>query len=193
MNVVKEIKLKKENKIINSQIETKMKRNKKREYLIRNKNFIKFNKLEIQKTHEKFNIKTKSFFVLMKILIISFINISCFLDEHNKRNIFLKSSEINLKVKGEDNVLILSPNFFHIFTPNEIYINNEDTPHESNYEYNLVYLNLDIINIKIKWDISITNTSYMFERCSQIVEMDLSGFDTSLVTEMSVCFIGAHQ
>ena len=50
-----------------------------------------------------------------------------------------------------------------------------------------------IYSIKIKFAKSITDCSYMFNECGNIIELDLSSFDTKNVTNMSYMFNGCNN
>ena len=128
--------------------------NKRRNKFINNKN--------IQKVHINFIIKLKRFYFLMILLIISFIQITSLFNE-NQRNIFLKLSEITLKVNGS-NFKILSDNFFQRYKPYEIYLNGslQNIDNNFNYEKNYIFI------FNIKWNISITMTNLMFQGCDKI-------------------------
>jgi len=74
----------------------------------------------------------------MILLIISFIQITSLFNE-NQRNIFLKLSEITLKVNGS-NFKILSDNFFQRYKPYEIYLNGSLQNIDNNFNYEKNYI-----------------------------------------------------
>ena len=46
-----------------------------------------------------------------------------------------------------------------------------------------------IYEIKLKFNIAINDCSFMFNNCENIIQLDLSSFDTSQVTDMNnICF-----
>ena len=120
----------------------------------------------------------------MKLLFnVIFVNIFFLLVKHNRQNNHLKLSEITLKVIGKENFRILSSDFFRMYKPIEIDIN--DTLQDIiSYEYNFTYPTNYKNIFTIKWNISIIKTNYMFKECRYITEIDLSHFDTSQVDEM---------
>ena len=130
-----------------------------------------------------------NFRVLFRLLILyffTFINYSSVQCIFNKINLLLKSSEITLKTKGTGNIKIISDSYFLNYRPTSIYINNVLKTSITN-TYNLGYYNNDDINtIRIIWNSNPTSTISMFSGCINIIEMDLSKFDTSNVDIMFV-------
>ena len=121
----------------------------------------------------------------MKLLLIFFTNISALLGESNQG--YMKLSEITLKIKEKNKFKILSLEFFQKYRPKEIYIN--DTLQDIiSYEYNFTYPNNYTNIFKIIWNISITTANSMFMNCQNIIEIDLSNFDKSQVSEMNNMF-----
>ena len=108
-------------------------------------------------------------------------------------------SEITIKVKGTGDQTIISAskpyclsdgtcNTFD-YIPNEIYINNE----LQNYQDFKVYGLTEEINIiKLVFYDTITNCISMFNLLDNIIEVDLSKFDTSSVTNMYRMFCRCH-
>ena len=97
-----------------------------------------------------------------------------------------KFSNITLKIKGSGNQKVLSKDFNSSYYPDIIYINgNRET--EIKYQYN--FGTIDKINtVNLIWNNSIDNCYSMFSRCPNIIEIDLSNFDSSQVTEISLMF-----
>ena len=92
-------------------------------------------------------------------------------------------SNITLKVKGPNNNKIFcsntqefSPNYY----PDLIYINDI----QQNIINHSFYFNETENEVKFVWNNSIINCKYMFKDCPSILEVDLSEFDNSKVTEM---------
>ena len=137
-----------------------------------------------------------NFLVLFRLLILyffTFINYSSVQCIFNKINLLLKSSEITLKTKGTGNIKIISNSFFLIYRPTSIYINNVLKTSITN-TYNLGYYNNDDINtIRIIWNSNPTSTISMFSGCNNMIEMDLSQFDTSNVDKMFGIFPGCKK
>ena len=93
------------------------------------------------------------------------------------RKIELSSYYINLKINSTGNIKILSRG-----NPDIVTINNENYTMDNINNFNNSENN--IINITLIWNNSITSTSFMFSGCDDIIEMDLSHFDTSNVENM---------
>ena len=68
--------------------------------------------------------------------------------------------------------------------PDEIFINGEN----QEYVYNYYEFNKSINDVKIIWNKNLTNCHNMFYLCKNIIEIDLSHFDTSQVIEMASMF-----
>ena len=122
------------------------------------------------------------FYYFINIQIFSSQFIQCYF-----RKIEFSSSYINLKINKTGNIKFLSK-YYIGGDPDIITINNE------NYTINdidtLNNLENNIINITLIWNNSITSTSDMFYECDDIIEIDLSHFDTSNVTYMGYMFSG---
>ena len=118
-------------------------------------------------------------------LILFLIKLLFLLSKCSQDNLFFKLSEVNLKIKGPGLTRILSKDFFKKYSPSEIYINNilEDN---ITYEYN--FNSSEIVDIKLKWNHTITKANSMFKDCISIIELDLTNFSTSQITDMSKMF-----
>ena len=98
------------------------------------------------------------------------------------------SHEITLKVKGKGKKNILSGSSPYIYPcPSNIYINKKLSQAITDCHY------LDITEseseIKLIWNNNnIKSTKGMFHNCKDIIEIDMTKFDTSLVTDMSYMF-----
>ena len=106
-------------------------------------------------------------------------------------SIELKFSNITLRIKGIGNKNIFGNDtyFKNIYYPNEIYINGDKQDIvKKSYNFN------ETDNfVELKWKIVINNSNYMFEKCSDITEIDLSDFDSSRVTNMGYMFYGCSS
>ena len=113
----------------------------------------------------------------------SLINIFYFvyLPKSTSKDISLKTkihlSEIVMKINGIGNKYILSKDY-HIM-PDEIIINGEKQNISKEY-----YMENETNIIKLKWNNSIKNCSFMFYSNEKIVEIDLSKFDASNTINM---------
>ena len=97
------------------------------------------------------------------------------------------SSYIIIKTNVTGNIKIISDSFSPL--PDEVIINGEVNTTSIN-EY---YLNAPENIIILIWNKELTCTDNMFKECSNIAEIDLSNFDTSLVTSMRNMFYGCSS
>ena len=91
-------------------------------------------------------------------------------------------SKINLKINKIGYSDIYNPNF--IYNPDIIIINGVI----QNNITNNYYFNEPNNNIKLIWNNPINTSSFMFEKCLYISEINFSNFDTSLITSMNYMF-----
>ena len=118
---------------------------------------------------------------LIEILII--INISCIILSQTIED-FSDISEIMIKIKGNGTQKILNSGFNKC--PDAVYLNG-----------NLLGEGICTVNleneeniINMKWVENIDSCEKMFSSLPNIIEIDLSKFDTSLVTSMNSIFSG---
>ena len=106
-------------------------------------------------------------------------------------------SEITLTINGTKAKSILSiysgnyipggPEISFKFIPNKIFINDE----LQNYTgHDIKYLNRNINKVRLEWEDQINNTNVMFKDLNNIIDIDLSKFDASKVTNMVGMFDG---
>ena len=152
--------------------------------------FLNIKKIEtIMKLNEIKNHITKTFInlILWNFIIFNFIfpiisqkqNNIIF---HKRKTNILFFSEINLKVIGIGYQSILNKNFSSI--PNNIYLNGN--PIE--LIENKIELNNSENIIKLSWSGQILSCENMFANLTNILEIDLSNFDSSSVTSMKSMF-----
>ena len=93
-------------------------------------------------------------------------------------------SEIKLVIKGTGNSYFLNNTFYS--TPSEVIINGEtiDTPENNMYNFEE-----EINYVTIKFNNQIESCENMFSGLANIIEIDLSNFDTSRVTNMYSMFL----
>ena len=94
-------------------------------------------------------------------------------------------------------LIIRGPGFFNIFStrfnsdkyPANIKINGKQNSTFDNINY------FDSVNnsVELTWNQKINNSFQMFSGCSNIIEINLSDFDTSGVTNMGSMFSGCSQ
>ena len=142
---------------------------------------------------KKVNIERKIFKLYIKIIIYIIIN-SCTILLSNNNNFLFESkfSNITLKIKGIGNKNILGTNtnnFNKNYYPNLIYINGKQ-----NFTItNKYYFDKDDNYIDLIWNNTIDSCYFMFYKCSDIIEIDLSNFDSSNVSTMGYMFYGCSQ
>ena len=131
--------------------------------------------------------KTKLYFLFNLLLSFAILYyLSCV---NNKENILYKLSEVKLVVNGTGNIKLFSDNFLQTYNAFEIYLNESFlniSKNEFNFDSNSIFSSLNFI--KIIWNETIISTKKMFENCYNIIEIDLSQFDTSKVKDMSYMF-----
>ena len=136
--------------------------------------------------HIRYNFKIH--YSIYNLLLISFLNFFKVFLESNQKNYFLRTYEITLKIKGNGNFKILSDNFIRLYNPTEIYINGVSQSNIKN-EYPFNGQQNFINDVKIIWYLGkTTSTESMFANCNKIIEINLSKFDTSIVTSMDKMF-----
>jgi len=120
------------------------------------------------------------------IIIISLLHFS----NNNKKFIEYKFSNITLKINGNGtkNIFTSTREYFSSY-PNMIYINGIKQP-TITYSYNL---NETDNFIELIWNKTINNCYWMFFKCEDITEINLSKFDTSKVTNMYAMFYGCSS
>ena len=103
----------------------------------------------------------------------------------NKLNIIeLYFSKIKLIIKGVGPKYVIGKGFEEIYYPNEIYINgNKQEIVSYNYTLNQTENFVELI-----WYKNINYAKYIFNQCSDIIEIDLSEFNSSLITNMAYMF-----
>ena len=120
----------------------------------------------IQNKNQLINeINCRHCFLFIILLSIKLIYLYC---KYNKEKFLVKSSNVTLKIKA-----------------GQIYINNTLSDNKVNrYNFN----DSENISIIIRWNNTIYDTESMFRDCEKIIEIDLSHFDASQVTNMSRMF-----
>ena len=140
-----------------------------------------YNKKERQLTQDYPSIFYILLLLLLKIALINSSNTS------NFRIINSYDSEIHLVIKKNGNINLLYDDFQ--FEPSEVIINGI-----RNYSCSKTcYLSDNINIITLKFPNQIDSTEKMFKNLDYISEIDLSNFDSTLVTSMSEMFLGCSQ
>ena len=134
----------------------------------------------------KSKIKFRKILITLNHIILIFLNFSALFFESNQRKIEVKYSYITLKTNETGDISILSYNYQDNL-PNEIYINNINQS-EIQKKYYLNESGNNINNFTLIWNNEISNAKNMFYDCSNIVEIDLSHFNTYNITNMEYMF-----
>ena len=151
-------------------------------------------KVEINKTKRK-NIKNKIIqitqfnnnIINISYFIVILILINQVLLDNQLYLINLNFSKITLKINGSGNKYVLSESSYYFkigYYPNITYINEERQPIVNNS----YYFNQTNNKIELIWYNNNISCSFMFYKCSDIIEIDLSYFDSSQVIDMSGMF-----
>ena len=174
--------------------------NKEKKY--ENKELMKNNISRINEQYKNINNERKNAFEYYKfkrtnlikyLIIFILINHLCYIQtnlrnyKQNKVFIFCLN-EITLKVKGIGIKNILSTSYSNTYpNPSKIYLNNILIENLVDFHY----INIEEVDseIKIEWsNTNIYSIKGMFYNCKEILEIDMTKFDTSLVTDMSEMF-----
>ena len=144
---------------------------------------ITYNKIEERKIIYGKHIN----YSILIIKLLSLINLFIPFLFGNANYLFkIKSSFITLKIRGAGNKKVFSSDskFSLNNYPSEVYINEvKQNEVKSTYEFN------QINNfVKLIWNNTIYDSSYMFYGCSEITEIDLSNFNTSQIKYMNSMF-----
>ena len=102
---------------------------------------------------------------------------------------FFQYSKITLKIRGNSENAILNENFKGINYLKEVHING-NRQNEIAYKY---YFNQEDNFVELIWNNNIDSTDNMFYECTSITKINLSAFDTSLVTSMENMFEGCSS
>ena len=138
-----------------------------------------------------YGIKIIKYFIII-ILLCRFCTINSLIDLKNNKiydGIIFYSYEITLKLKGTGtkNILGAEPSY-NYSCPSYIYLNNSLVTQELE-DCHYIDITEPDIEIKLEWNnIIINSTRGMFYNCIEITEIDMTKFDTSLVTDMSEMF-----
>ena len=145
-----------------------------------------------EKRNKKLRCKIKNRILVINNIFLSFsiiiLNLFKSILSINKFNsIGLNSSEIKIliKEKGYSDVFCSRTcDFEPKYYPDEIYINGI----KQDYINSSYYFNETNNIIKLIWNKTLENSKFMFYNCSNITEIDLSNFDSSLANDMRYMF-----
>ena len=150
--------------------------------LKKNRNFKHRN---IKKIKFNYSYLIIPFFIFINLTLINTIFSKERIYFYKKLNL---DSEIILKISRTGNQQILSE-LYNDELPDKIFVNNIET----NGKTKIVNLNDNENTIKLVWNSPIHLFNGMFYQLSNINEIDLSKFDTSLLTEMQYVFYGCNS
>ncbi len=151
-------------------------------YINSNNNTVKNDEINIKKNENKLNIKLYNEEELNKEMKINeiIIKIHVFKEDINRDIYFLDNTDYedkgikhyhdNLKELNEGNT--------------ELFINDKEYSFKKYFKPEIQ----GIYTIKLKFNFFIKNCSYMFYNCWNIIDIDLSNFDTKNVTNMKYMF-----
>ena len=139
----------------------------------------------------------------LNIYNMNYPNVNMLKNNFNNNNeirmkLKINKEDINKKIYFLDNTYDLQHTEFQLSYKNlkelnnlniKIYINNINC----DFQRYFIPIYEGIYSIKIKFAKSITDCSYMFNECGNIIELDLSSFDTKNVTNMSYMFNGCNN
>ena len=125
-----------------------------------------------------------SFFIFyINFFLFNLINL---IEIKNARNLYNYNNEIHLAIEGNRTQNILSNKFE--YEPSSVFINGiQDTCKKS------CYLTGEKNNITLIFSQQINSYKNMFQNLKNIIEVDLSNFDSSQVTDMAMMFMGCSN
>ena len=127
------------------------------------------------------------FFILISILFLANSQSQCNIANNNRKLAF--SNEITIKIMGDQKKNIL----YNAFTPQpqQIYANGVITSINGENEIQSLQNGENVI--KMIWNSQIENCETMFMDLDNIIEIDLSNFDSSNVSSMTKMFSGCES
>ena len=130
--------------------------------------------------------KNKLLYVLI-IMIVIYSHLSLVLNKSLYRRLYFLC-EILLTINGTGDQYIFGNYSNHVFnkTPSVILVNGKENHNFRNNQ--ILGLSKQINNITVKWNYLFNNCEYMFYGLSNIINIDLSKFDSSKVTNMLKIF-----
>ena len=141
-----------------------------------------------------YRFKNRILFKYNILIFWFFITINFFIPKISNNNSYLlidsKFSSITLKVKGFGNKDVFSRSYFeNEYYPDMVYINGiKQSKVNCGYDFNQTENFVELV-----WNNSINNCENMFRECSDIIEIDMSNFDTSQITMMLYMFYGCSS
>ena len=130
------------------------------------------------------NMKSNNIY---KIILLFVILYEVKISKENNLKLLNLNNEITITIKGNGQILSNYQNN----TPSEIIVNNKTIQNFRN-DYYIENLGDEINKITIKWNEPLTNCSHMFYYLKNIINIDLSNFDSSKVITMYCMFSGSE-
>ena len=133
--------------------------------------------LKIKRKEKKYKNKFIRYYIISFYnIILNIILFSQFI-KCNYRKIELASYQINLKTNGTGKINI----YYSSYRVDKIIINDKIniTGSDIDYFYNFNEPDNNINNVTLLWDSPLSSTNQLFKDCINIIEIDLSNFDTS--------------
>ena len=140
-----------------------------------------YNDIERIKRKNKIIKKIIQFIIYRKIIKLLIIINLFYLSLPNNNHLLIKNNFSN--GSGFKGIYSNSQYFFQNFQPDEVYINGN-----KEYASSYSYLNQENNLVKLVWYIPINDSMRMFDGCSDIIEINLTNFDSSLITRTSYMF-----
>ena len=116
-------------------------------------------------------------------LFISISKIKCGKINYN-------DSSIHLKINGTEQIYIISVSYTGI-EPTKIIKNGVETSFMKRINFEPSGLNIN--NVTLIWNSEISSSDNMFNRCYEIIEIDLSNFNTSKIIDIQRMFAECHS
>ena len=140
----------------------------------------KYNKVSMTKNH-------KVFFMIWNFVLINLVNSVLMKKTFNETRRLNDGSIIDLKINKKGKVRVINA----MYIPDRVYLN--DTNITIDQTGQIFVENEGISNVTLEWDEKFTKCERLFKDSEGIVEIDLSNFDTSLVTSMKSMFLDCQN
>ena len=149
-------------------------------------------KIDLKKAHHCSNIYP---FLIFLSLIGLGLNFSIKRKEISKFSMNSLSNEITIKIQGIGNQQIISDNY--TLCPDSIYL-NDATENLINGAGDCKTINIasgesNINKVKLVWNSQLTSLHSMFSFMNNIIEVDLSNLDSSLVVDTADMFFNSSS
>ena len=151
---------------------------------LNNNNYKLTKKIKTYKMKKKIqlSINNEIFSFLWNFILINLIYIILSEKQFNNSRKLITISTIKIKVSYERFLKVINT----WFLPDRIYINDIKSVIDNSGRVILDYEGIN--NITMEWDEKLTNLERIFQNLGNIIEIDLSNFDSSSVTSMKTMF-----